>query len=379
MLVFIRLVITQTKIKHNYNRGYKMSFKAGYFSNNSVKLEGKTSTLIRINREYIADMVLPEDLKGVYVLWGEGSYYVGQGFLKTRLMAHFNNKDKNFNRVYLLIFTGTYELYDEFTHYLLDLEGAVNTYLSELGLSSMNKVATLTTNLLPKHQELFNEWVEGLHLLDPTFLQQTTYGTSIEEDKHYQSISYTQHQPPSTYEEQEPVFIDSQYTQEEGDLRLLAQIPVGKGKAKGISQLPLTGDELDELYHKKGIIKRTLDGKYYQHPLVQVTYKNQAVIVSNPLNHLTQRQVLDIQIALHRGSIENGEVIKQPGVPKSIYNLLIEIGAITELRGKKVHYYLSDALADQKEEYFEFWVEEGTAEVEEARTTTLSAITGTRV
>ena len=63
--------------------------------------------------------------------------------------------------------------------------------------------------------------------------------------------------------------------------------------------------------------------------------------------HFTQQQVRDIERALDPQYINNGEVVKQKGVPRKIYQLLVSMGAITELRQKKVHYYLSDNLADE--------------------------------
>ena len=324
-----------------------MLYKASYFNGNSSKLIGKTSTVIRINRETIPEVALPDTLKGVYVLWGEGEYYVGQGFIKTRITQHFNNKDKHFSRVFILTFTGTKEDYEEFSHYLLDLEGALNDYLAGLNLNSMNKAATLQTNLLPHHTGILQEWVEALHVLDPTFLQPPVLAEEEETGRGQEVVfSITNH---PTYEEQEPVYSETTYTYEEDDLHVLAHIPVGKKNAKSKEGLQIPGKDIDELYLKKGAIKRTVEGLYYQTPLVYVYYHKEAVLVKNPLGHVTQRQVVDIQRALHRGSIENGEVIKQPGIPRGIYSLLLEIGAITELRNKKVHYYLSDALADQKE------------------------------
>ena len=346
-------------------------FKVSYFNDNICKLEGTTGTVLRINREFIPQLMIQEDLKGLYILWGEGEYYVGQGFIKTRLTQHFNNKDKHFSRVFILTYNGSYEGYQEFSHYLLDLEGALDGYLSNLGLSTMNRASTLQQELLAHHQQVYDEWVKALHVLDPTFLQPSI--PIIEESNATHISAYIPSINDSEDETLYDIWDSEQLDEEvlleqltEQDLEDLSKIPVTQANAKPLQTIGISNERATELHKQQGYINRTVEGLYYQNPLINIRYTHDGVKVTNPLEHFTQQQVRDIERALDPQYIINGEVVKQKGVPRKIYQLLVSMGAITELRQKKVHYYLSDNLADE-------WSMSITA-LEDEQTTTITEI-----
>lgn len=356
-------------------------FKVSYFNDNICKLDGTTGTVLRINREFIPQLMIQEDLKGLYILWGEGEYYVGQGFIKTRLTQHFNNKDKHFSRVFILTYNGTYEGYQEFSHYLLDLEGALDGYLSNLGLSTMNRASTLQQELLAHHQQVYDEWVKALHVLDPTFLQPSL--PIIEESNETHISTYIPSNVNSDDETLYDIWESEQLDEEvlleqltEQDLEDLSKIPVTQANAKPLQTIGISKDRMSELHKQHGYINRTVDGLYYQNPLINISYTHDGVKVTNPLEHLTQQQVRDMEQALNPQYIINGEVVKQKGVPRKIYQLLLSIGAITEVRQKKVHYYLSDNLADEWSMSITALDESGTSNhgIQQNNTTTLTEI-----
>lgn len=356
-------------------------FKVRYFNDNICKLDGTTGTVLRINREFIPQLMIQEDLKGLYILWGEGEYYVGQGFIKTRITQHFNNKDKHFSRVFILTYNGTYEGYQEFSHYLLDLEGALDGYLSNLGLSTMNRASTLQQDLLAQHQQVYDEWVKALHVLDPTFLQPTLpmveESTPLYIPTNIPSINNSDDETHYEVWEGEQVggsILVSQLTEQ--DLVDLAKVPVTQANAQPLQDIRLSKDRVIELHKQQGYINRTIEGLYYQEPLINIRYTHEGVTVTNPLEHFTQQQVRDIERALDPQYINNGEVVKQQGVPRKIYQLLVSMGAITELRQKKVHYYLNDTLADEWSMSIIPIDESGTSihDIQQNNTTTLTEI-----
>lgn len=322
-------------------------YQAVEFTGGVIQLKGSKTSIIRVTKEQIPNLPIQDTLKGLYVLWGGDEYYVGQGSIKNRLLTHFNNEDKYFTRAYILAFQGTHEDYMEFTHYLLDLEGALDHYLTNESLSSMNIATTLRQPLLPHFKGILDEWVGGLHIIDPTFRQppiqqDTTQGIGvgvrdavIEDLYAYDEEGYDLARVTDT----------TNLTDEQ--IKHLNRIPVGKAAAKTIDQIVLSNSLINEYCYKYKLIHKTMDDKYYQDPLVTVEYVNGGVKVVNHLGHITAMQVRDIQVAMDVTNVINGELIKKKGIPRKIYTLLTQLGYILEVRSTGVHYYLNDTLADQ--------------------------------
>lgn len=301
-----------------------------------------TGYVLRVGRYELQGVLnqLPKEFNGVYVLYGRGFYYVGQGNIPQRLTAHINNPDKYFSRIYIF--------WDENEHldrYLMDLEGYVDRYLQQLGIKSLNKVTTTQPHLTEELTHIVNEWLQILNMVDPTFqdIPDTPIVTTdikikqpVEEDN-----SVIESDELIYQQQRQDLELDTELSKD--DLIMLHKI---LHKSSQVNSMDVV-----ELSQRTGLVDITNKG-YKVKPVFQVDVVDKQLIINDPIRQLTQQQTEEIHRVFSQDTLYTGQLVKDDTIPKRIYNLLVESKQLIQGHQKNI-YYVSDALADKLSELYE--------------------------
>lgn len=299
-----------------------------------ISITGDNAQVIRLKREQIPQLKLGS-AKGIYILWGLGKFYVGQGVYAQRLKEHFNNPKKEFSRVYLCtVKLKDPDYYNQFNHYLLDLEGSWDRYLEGVhGRNKrLNKQKTDSQELLEVHKVLFKEWLDLVNIIDPTLLEAQedivissqysgvgNQGVISSDDEGLDSI-------PDA-----PQLIDTSIIDD--DIQLLKDYIQDKNS--------ISAADLRSLTHK-GYIKDNGDVRY----LFKVWVISRKVKVEDPLGQLTKQEIVDIGKLFDYSKVQVGYLTKTKDVPNRIYRMLVESGNLIQSKEEAKILFYRDELLD---------------------------------
>lgn len=295
-----------------------------------------TGYVLRVGRYELQSVLnqLPKEFNGVYVLYGRGFYYVGQGNIPQRLTAHVNNPDKYFSRIYIF-----WDEHEHLDRYLMDLEGYVDRYLQQLGIKSLNKVTTTKPQLTEDLTHIVNEWLQILNMVDPTF-QDIPDTPIITTDI---NIKQPMEEDNSVIESDELI-----YQQQRQDLELNTEL--SKDDLIMLHKILHKSSQVHykdvvELSQRTGLVDITNKG-YKVKPVFQVDVVDKQLIINDPIRQLTQQQTEEIHRVFSQDTLYTGQLVKDDTIPKRIYSLLVEAKQLIQGPQKNI-YYVSDALADK--------------------------------
>lgn len=303
-----------------------------------LSIQGKKGRVIRIHRSDWSNLlsILTDQHKGIYILYGRGTYYVGQGVFKQRLSEHLTNPDKHFSRIYVCMNTGSYEEVQEFNHYLLDIEGAMDRYLTGLDLTRMNKDTTSQLPLLAHHQDLLDEWITLLDILDPTFrdphTQQLVIETTPQSFDTHTTISHELddfnlqlEQVAQGYED-----LDSHIQTIQDYMRQPNQV---------------SQERLNQAIYMSGLCDLDEEGSLIVKPYLQLRVVNNQVIIEDVFKQYTEQELDTIKGLILTNKA--GVITKQKGVSIKIYRKLEQAGHLHTIPMQRNAYYLSDEWLDE--------------------------------
>lgn len=294
-----------------------------------ISITGENAQVIRLKREQIPQLKLG-GAKGIYILWGLGKFYVGQGVYAQRLQEHFNNPNKEFSRVYLCtVKLKDPDYYNQFSHYLLDLEGSWDRYLEGIhGRNKrLNKQKTDSQELLDVHKALFKEWLDLVNIIDPTLLEAQE---DIVISNQYSGVISSEDEGLDSLPDA-PQLIDTHIVDE--DIQLLKKYLQDKNSI---------GDSDIRSLTYKGYIKDNGDVRY----LFKVWVISRKVKVEDPLGQLTKQEILDIGKLFDYGKVHVGYLTKTKDVPNRIYRMLVESGNLIQSKEEPKILFYRDELLD---------------------------------
>lgn len=305
------------------------SFNGMALAEGVVVLTTENARVIRIEREQIPYVNLG-DSKGIYILWGSGTFYVGQGQFSQRLGVHINNPDKPFQRVFICAVNAKrQEIQDRFNHYLLDIEGYMDRLLTDIHGSHrrQNRQTTDTTPLLEEHQQFVKECEMLLDVLDATLLTEQIEIESVD-----------------TYED------ESEYKNELAYSEELIETPViiGDVNSPDIALLKayLNGQAIEDKEKTRLALKGYIQEDGSVRPLINVWIISRKVRIEDPLEQLTEQQQQDIASIFDIKKVAKGYVMKEKGIPNKVYELLVASGNLIPSYENKQFYFIKDEIMD---------------------------------
>lgn len=302
-----------------------------------VSIQGNKGRVIRIQREDWQHLLsnLTDNHKGIYILYGRGTYYVGQGVFKQRLTEHLTNTDKHFSRIYVCMHTGTYEEVQEFNHYLLDIEGAMDRYLTGLKLTRMNKDTTSQQELLAHHQELLEDWLNLIHVLDPTF-----------RDPHTQQLVIGHTKQTGEVNTRVAELTDEFDLQLEQDAQGFEDLNPYIKTIQDYLERPslVSKSTLQQAIYYSGLAKIDDEGNITVKPYLQISVQEGQLYLDDVFKQYTLQELDTVKHIITTNSM--GLLTKQKGVSIKIYRKLEQAGHIHKHPLERHTYYLSDDWLD---------------------------------
>lgn len=289
-----------------------------------AKITTEDVSIVKMSRQDIRATQLGNS-RGVYILCGRGSFYVGKGVFQQRLNEHFNNHDKVFSRVYLLTVVGDYEALEEFWHYLEDIEGYFDRKFTGIGHKRMNKDSTSNISILKKHQHYIDAWESILRIVEPGLM-----------------------------EEPVSVQITNAYTPELDDLEsdseeLYDDFEVG-------TKADVTNDDIERLKeYQEGNVEEhyaylKLHGYLNDDDTIRYVFNvwviSRRVRIEDPLHQLTKQQHEDIARVFDYKNIRYGTILRSKDIPSKVYRILVESGNLLPSQEDKDLFFVKDTILD---------------------------------